>query len=96
MRKLRLVESPSERRARLRSEEPGEMVFDTFSEYVDAMRAKVVRSALKRKDLAVLADMSTSTIYNMANGKTLRPGFKTIFGIAAGTDKEVTLRPKRR
>jgi hypothetical protein len=39
--KLRLVNSPAERRGRLNADEPGEMVFNSQLEYVEAMQARI-------------------------------------------------------
>lgn len=104
MKKLVLAESPAERRGRLASDEPGEMVFTSQLAYVEAMQARVRRATatvggdtkVKQKDIAEQGDMSPSTVGNMASGKTRLPRFSTMFGIAAALGVEVVLRPRRR
>jgi DNA-binding Xre family transcriptional regulator len=99
-----LAESPAERRGRLASEEPGEMVFTSQLAYVEAMQARVRRATahvggepkVKQKDIAKEGEMSPSTVGNMASGKTHFPRFSTMFGIAAALGVEVILRPRRR
>lgn len=86
-RKLRLVESPAERRAKLNADEPGEMIFTSQFEYVEAMQARTRaathgQGAVKQKDLAKQGEMSGSTVGNMVSGKTHYPRFSTMFGIA--------------
>jgi len=104
-RKLRLVESEAERRGKLASDEPGEMVFTSQLAYVEAMQVRVRRATLgegsdatkvKQKDVAKQGEMSPSTVGNMASGKTHWPRFSTMFGIAAALGVEVILRPRRR
>jgi predicted XRE-type DNA-binding protein len=104
-RKLRLVESEAERRGRMASDEPGEMVFTSQLAYVEAMQARVRKATVntgseaqrvKQKDIASQGEMSTSTVGNMASGKTHYPRFSTMFGIAAALGVEVILRPRRR
>lgn len=100
--RIRLVESPAERRGRLESDEPGEMVFTSQLAYVEAMQARVRRATvrhpdapgLKQKDIAAQGEMSPSTVGNMASGKTHYPRFSTMFGIAAALGVEVVLRPR--
>ena len=102
--RLRLVESPAERRGRLNSDEPGEMVFSSQLAYVEAMQARVRRATahvggepkVRQSDIAKQGEMSPSTVGNMASGKTHFPRFGTIFGIAAALGVEVVLRPRRR
>jgi transcriptional regulator with XRE-family HTH domain len=101
--KLSRQESQAERRGRLLSDEPGEMVFTSQLACVEAMQARL-RSAtrsvgddkLKRKDIAEAGEMSPSTVGNMASGKTHYPRFSTMFGIAGALGVEVVFRPTRR
>jgi hypothetical protein len=99
-----VVESEAERRGKLASEEPGEMIFTTRFEYIEAMQARV-RGAMaksggeekvRRSDLAAQGEMSPSTVGNMASGKTLHPRFETMFGLADALGQEVIFRPRRR
>ena len=103
--KLKIVsESPAERRGRLASDEPGEMVFSSQLAYVEAMQARVRRATrpvggapkVKQADIAEQGEMAASTVGNMASGKTRWPRFSTMFGIAAAMGVEVVLRPVRR
>jgi DNA-binding Xre family transcriptional regulator len=97
-----LAESPAERRGRLASDEPGEMVFGSQFAYVEAMQARVRRVSatgpgrVNQKKLAEEGEMSPSTVSNMASGKTHWPRFSTMFGIAAALGLEVIVRPPRR
>jgi DNA-binding Xre family transcriptional regulator len=97
--KLRLVESPAERRGRLNSDEPGELVFHNQFEAVEAMQARIRtatigQGSIKQKDLAKQAEMSPSTVGNMASGKTHWPRFSTMFGTAAALGLEVVFKPR--
>lgn len=104
LRKIVLAESPAERRGRLASDEPGEMVFTSQLAYVEAMQARVRRATVKvgdepkvrQSDIAKEGEMSPSTVGNMASGKTHYPRFSTMFGIAAALGVEVILRPIKR
>jgi hypothetical protein len=99
-----LVESEAERRGRLNSDEPGEMVFTSQLAYVEAMQARVRRvtassggdAKVRQKDLAKDGEMSASTVGNMASGKTHYPRFSTMFGLASAMGVEVVLRPRGR
>jgi len=101
--KTRTQETPAERRGRLASDEPGEMVFSSQLAYVEAMQARVRRvthaagdAKVNQKDLAKDGEMSPSTVGNMASGKTHWPRFSTMFGISAALGVEVVFRPRRR
>jgi hypothetical protein len=99
-----VVDSEAERRGKLNAEEPGEMIFKTRFEYIEAIQVRVRRAMsksggeekLKRKDIAEQGEMSPSTVGNMASGKTLHPRFETMFGLADALDQEVIFRPRKR
>ena len=91
-----VYESAAERRGRLASQDPGELVFTDQFGYVEAMRGRIRASGQKYKRLAEQGDMSGSTVSNMASGKTRLPRFSTMFGLAAGLGLEVTFRPRKR
>lgn len=99
MKKMVLAESPAERRGRLASDEPGEMVFSSQFAYVEAMQARVRRvsnsgpAKVNQKAIAAEGELSPSTVGNMASGKTHWPRFSTMFGIAAALGVEVVMRP---
>ena len=95
-RRFTVIESAAERRGKLASEEPGEMVFTDQFTYVQAMQGKVRSSREKQKKLAEQGEMSASTVGNMASGKTRWPRFSTMFGLAASLGLEVTFRPRKR
>lgn len=95
-RPFQVFESPAERRGRLASEEPGEMVFSDQLGYVEAMRGRIRNSDQKYKKIAETGEMSSSTVSNMASGKTRLPRFSTMFGLAASLGLEVTFRPRGR
>lgn len=94
------MESEAERRGRLGSDEPGEMVFSSQLAYVEAMQARIRRrqynAHVKAKDIAEQAEISSSTVGNMASGKTHWPRFSTMFGIASALGVEVVLRPVKK
>lgn len=95
-RRFKLFESAAERRGRLASDEPGEMVFSDQFGYVEAMRGRIRSSDQKYKKLALDGEMSGTTVSNMASGKTRLPRFSTMFGLAAALGLEVTFRPRGR
>ena len=103
-RKFRVVESEAERRGRLNADEPGEMKFTTRFEYIEAMqvRVRLATSArhqadrVKQTDLAKQGEMSSSTVGNMASGKTHHPRWETMWGLADALGIEVVMRPRRR
>jgi hypothetical protein len=95
-RRFEVYESAAERRGRLASSEPGELVFTDQFGYVEAMRGRINASGEKKKKLAEQGDMSPSTVGNMASGKTRLPRFATMFGLAASLGLEVTFRPRKR
>lgn len=106
MPKVRLIETGAERRARLAANEPGEMVFTSQSDYVEAMGAQIRRSKLKMATIAKQSDTikSGQTVSKLAYGwtdsqghhhaSTQYPRFSTMFGIAAALGVEVVLRPR--
>lgn len=91
-----MIENPAQRRGKLASDEPGEMVFTDQFSYVSAMQGQVRASGQQRKKLAENGEMSSSTVGNMASGKTRLPRFSTMFGLAAALGLEVTFRPRKR
>jgi hypothetical protein len=98
--RLRLVETPAERRGRLAAEEPGELAFSDQFSAVEAMQARLRQATAgtspdraKQKDIAAQGEMSTSTVGNMASGKTHYPRFSTMFGLAAALGGEWIYRP---
>lgn len=101
-RRFTVVDNAAQRRGRLASDEPGEMVFTDQFSYVQAMQGQVRSVATKHdhkhsyKKLAEEGEMSGSTVSNMASGKTRLPRFSTMFGLAAALGLEVTFRPRKR
>lgn len=97
------TESEAQRRGRLASAEPGEMVFSSQLAAVEAVQAQV-RSLtrgtgsdlqrVKQKDIAKEGEMSSSTVANMSSGKTHFPRFSTMFGISNALGLEVVFRPR--
>lgn len=77
------------------------MVFTNQFDAVQAMQERIRRATLgdakvKQKDLAKQAEMSPSTVGNMASGKTHWPRFSTMFGTAAALGLEVVFKsPKK-
>ena len=101
MRKFRVVDSEAERRGKLNAEEPGEMVFNTRWEYIEAMQARTRTATrgpdrIKQGELAKQGEMSGGTVSNMASGKTKHPRFETMFGLADAFALELVYRPRGR
>jgi hypothetical protein len=91
-----IIDNPAQRRGKLASDEPGEMVFTDQFSYVQAMQGQVRGAHTKYKDLAERGDMAGSTVSNMATGKTRLPRFSTMFGLSAALGIEVVFRPTKK
>jgi len=55
--------------------------FTTSEAFLEEVREKIFMSHIQYKTLANKADVSISTIHNLASGKTMWPRPKTLFGI---------------
>lgn len=88
------VESAAAQRGRLRSDTPGEFHFDDTADYLSFVRSQLRQSRMKYKDVVRGADeiRSTSTVSNLASGKTQFPRFSTMTGIMGSLGLELVIR----
>lgn len=86
-----IVESEAERRGKLTSDTPGEFHFDDPFDAVNYVAAQVRLSDRKYSQLAA-GNMASSTVSNMASGKTHYPRFSTMSGLLGALGKELVIR----
>lgn len=88
------VESAAAQRGRLKSDTAGEFHFEETSDYLSFVRGQLRQSRMKYKDVVKGADeiKSTSTVSNLASGKTQFPRFSTMTGIMGSLGLELVIR----
>src|SRR5258705_9326076 len=86
------IESPAQERGRLRSDRAGEFHFDDTADYVSFVAGKLRQSRMKYTNVAKGGGMSSTTVSNMASGKTHYPRFSTISGILGALGYETVIR----
>lgn len=89
------TEQEATRRGRLKTDQLGEFHFDDTLDAVKFVSGQVRQSSMKYKDVAS-GHMSTSTVSNMASGKTHYPRFSTMAGILGALGLEVVFRGRRK
>lgn len=90
-----IFESETERRGKLHTDRAGEFHFQDTADAVSFVSMQVRRSSIKNKDLAKAGSMSSSTVSNMASGKTHYPRFSTMAGLLGGLGLEVIFRGRK-
>jgi len=89
-------ESEPQRRGRLLSDQPGEFHFEDTLDYVSFVAGRLRQSKLKYSSVSKAGGMSSTTVSNMASGKTHYPRFSTITGILGALGYETVIRAGRR
>lgn len=92
MRNRPLIELPAAQRAKDASDQPGEYHFDDTLDYVSFVAGKLRGSKMKYTNVAKGGGMSSTTVSNLASGKTHYPRFGTITGILGALGYETVIR----
>jgi hypothetical protein len=96
MAKKPIIDTPAAERGRLKSDVPGEFHFEDTHDYVSFVAGALRRSTMKYSNVAKGGSMSSSTVSNLASGKTHYPRFSTITGILGALGYETVIRGGRR
>ena len=93
-RKSPIFETETERRGKVQSDQPGEYHFSDQFDAVKLLQGEVRHARVPRKQLAEGGGMASSTVSNMASGKTRWPRWSTMFGLVGVMGLEVVVRRK--
>ena len=87
-----IIESEAQSRGRLKSDTPGEFHFEDPHDYVTFVSGRLRAAHMKYADVAKGGSISSSTVSNMASGKTRYPRFSTMTGILGTLGLETVIR----
>lgn len=87
-----VIENPAAERGRLKSDRIGEFHFEDTHDYVSFVAGALRRSTMKYSNVAKGGSMSSTTVSNLASGKTHYPRFSTITGILGALGYETVIR----